>query len=276
MGEGFCRVENAAPYARLGLMTPLARRIVSDTCKPLRDRRFGDPGNVAPRMGDAHCFEVSEVVELAEDLGRDLVRKDHHPDTLGFLPAPKTWIEFRAKDGSRHGYLLEDNGRGSASVRRAALAPSGAMGSHHYVGELLLSPSSWDGDFPALMVAEGRSESELKGVVATFYGFLAIINTPRIVGRKTHTPSVSLEKRVVNSRGIVGSFPLRAWTELVLSATPPDLVDGEVEAHFTGRKALHFVRAHLRIRLGKLELVSAHWRGDGSLGIKQSRYKVTI
>jgi hypothetical protein len=40
-------------------------------------------------------------------------------------------------------------------------------------------------------------------------------------------------------------------------------------------RALHFVRAHLRLRLGKIELVRPHWRGDAQLGIKRPAYLVT-
>jgi hypothetical protein len=51
--------------------------------------------------------------------------------------------------------------------------------------------------------------------------------------------------------------------------------DGTVhEAHYTGEKCLHFCRSHLRVRNGRLEQVKAHWRGNPSLGIKQTRYKL--
>jgi hypothetical protein len=39
-------------------------------------------------------------------------------------------------------------------------------------------------------------------------------------------------------------------------------------------RALHFVRAHLRLRLGRVELVRPHWRGDAQLGIKRPAYLV--
>jgi hypothetical protein len=75
---------------------------------------------------------------------------------------------------------------------------------------------------------------------------------------------------------MVGTFPLRAWTEIVLEVTPPSEAGAldPGEAHLTGRRALHFCRQHLRIRGGRLELVKAHWRGDAAIGIKQSRYRV--
>ena len=67
-------------------------------------------------------------------------------------------------------------------------------------------------------------------------------------------------------------------TEIKLEITEPVDAshDPSMEAHYTGDRALHFCRAHLRIRLGKLEIVRSHWRGDASLGIKQSRYRLAM
>lgn len=88
-------------------------------------------------------------------------------------------------------------------------------------------------------------------------------------------PHRKVERELTKAFGL-GKFPLRAWTELRLTvAKPAEIDDGEShEAHLTGRRALHFCRKHIRIRNGKLEYVSAHWRGDPALGIKQTRYKL--
>jgi hypothetical protein len=84
-----------------------------------------------------------------------------------------------------------------------------------------------------------------------------------------------LEKRLREGHLIAGRYPLGAWNEILLHVTPPQEADDtEHEAHLTGSRALHFVRCHLRIRLGQLELVSAHWRGDAGLGIRRSRYRL--
>jgi hypothetical protein len=107
--------------------------------------------------------------------------------------------------------------------------------------------------------------------------FLLFINTPRVVGRRQHTPHRGLQKRLLKERGPIGRFPLNGWTEILLHVTPPHDAFGDdcAEAHLTGQRALHFCRAHLRVRLGRLEFVRSHWRGDASLGVKQSRYRVT-
>jgi hypothetical protein len=103
---------------------------------------------------------------------------------------------------------------------------------------------------------------------------LALINTPRIIGRRQHMPHQGMQRKIAAGKKMVGKFPLKAWTEIKLEVMPPVIDGGQHEARLTGGKALHFCRAHLRIRMGHLERVSAHWRGDPSLGIKQTRYSV--
>lgn len=110
------------------------------------------------------------------------------------------------------------------------------------------------------------------------FGALAFINSPKIIGRRQHMPHKGLERELLKNQKVIGSFPLHAWTEIALDVTPPKEAAGqhEFEAHLTGRRALHFVRSHLRIREGRLQFVKSHWRGDAALGIRQSRYTVKI
>jgi hypothetical protein len=101
-----------------------------------------------------------------------------------------------------------------------------------------------------------------------------VINTPKIIMRQQHMPHRGLQRDLIKAGKVNGKYPLHAWTEILLRVRPPEVSEGDHEAHLTGARALHFVRKHIRIRLGKLEYVSAHWRGDASIGIKRSRYRV--
>src|SRR5262249_17130991 len=104
---------------------------------------------------------------------------------------------------------------------------------------------------------------------------LAIINTPHIVGRIAHSPHVGLQKGLARAFKIPGKYPLQAWHEVKLRvAIPPEFSGEKTEAHLTGERALHFCRSYLRIRLGRLELVDSHWRGNPAFGIKQTQYRV--
>lgn len=255
-------------------MTPIPQLITKDCLLPLKQRRFC----IDLKFLDGfHFFEASEVADAAFDLAqrtvpRKLVGK------LAFLPAPKIWIEVRVGSRScdRVAYLLEQDGD-AAKVRLVILNPDGMIEksdnlmwlplvSADAIGTYSLDTSGW---------SLQRDDAAPDSLASVLYAYLALINTPRIIGRRQHMPHRGLERRLIQQRPAVGKFPLRAWTELLLRVTPPQIDDTPSrEAHLTGQRARHFVRCHLRIRLGQLELVSAHWRGELALGIKQTRYKV--
>jgi hypothetical protein len=109
------------------------------------------------------------------------------------------------------------------------------------------------------------------------YANLALINSPRIIGQRGHYPHGRIERNALKNAKMVGKFPLRAWTEIVLEITtnPQDRSgDAPKEMHLTGERCLHYCRTYLRVRLGMLEYVEGHWRGNPALGIKRSRYRV--
>lgn len=243
-------------------MTPLAQRILRELSLPVKRRTFDDRTGLLKRMDDVHCFECSAVRELAIDVASEAF--DGRIDSsLAFLPAPKTWIEF-VEDGVRCGVLLEERFKrddGSVYTARVTWVIGGSK--------------SIDGGF---LVLDSPMETVVGGkeMACMLVGLLAMINTPRIIGRRQHMPHRGLERRLSQAMGLQGKFPLHAWTEILLHVTPPKDAsdDPSIEAHLTGKKALHFCRAHLRVKMGRLEFVRAHWRGDGSLGIKQSRYRI--
>jgi hypothetical protein len=180
---------------------------------------------------------------------------------LIFLPAPRTWIEHR---GTKHlaNFLVEVDDQWI----------------DHFV---VYDPSVRD-EWLFWKVARinrqtarthSRDVSSFEDQGDWIKAALALINTPKIIGRRQHMPNRALERELTRKMG-VGKFPLHAWTEIYLQVSkPPEIDDGEPhEAHLTGQRALHFCRKHLRVRLGRIEYVSAHWRGDPALGIKRSRY----
>lgn len=251
-------------------MTPLAHRIIKDSLEPKARRSFFDQCGMVGRMVDVHCFDVSEVYPLIMSFCDGVVAFD---EQLAFLPAPNTWIESRTPSGGRAGFLIEEKGS-IAEVRAASHGVGFPFASATTVDKIkllasrdVIQPIDWD-------QAHLDQEADYRGFI---YSALALINTPKIIGRRQHMPHRGLERRLLKDQSIIGKFPLHAWTEITLNVTPPKdgSGEGEHEAHLTGQKALHFCRSHLRIRLGKLEMVRAHWRGDAALGIKQSKYRVT-
>jgi hypothetical protein len=250
-------------------VTPTFHAVLKETLKPLRDRQLADPLGLANQLSEYHFFDVSSVLEMARDLGNRFVR-NRPVGTMAFLPAQKTALDLGVIGGTRFGVLLEE-------VDDGAVMSMVTSDSHKY----FIRPAAWMGlgDSASNEFRMGDpSDLAYQAVgrmVPLIYGALALINTPRVIGRRQHMPHAGLQRRLAAARGMVGKFPLRAWTEIVLEVTPPKEAGPELhEARLTGGKCLHFCRAHLRIRNGCLEFVSPHWRGDPALGIKQTRYAV--
>jgi hypothetical protein len=231
-------------------------------------------------LDDLHFFECSGIFDPALHLGNDMLRRPRNAERLAFLPAPRTWIEFltpSSKASARTAFLLEEDGD-AAAVRNIFLDRNGDVTANVQASlRLPLMGSKEFGTFQVMTDAwRGSDRIICDQTAALIYAFLAMINTPRIIGRRQHMPHAGLQRQLARARGMVGMYPLRAWQEIVLGVSPPrSEADNEPrETRLTGEKALHFVRCHLRIRLGMLELVTAHWRGDAALGIKQTRYRL--
>lgn len=247
-------------------MTPLAHRMVKELTLPLAHRTFQDSSgsNMLRRMSDIHCFDITEIQLAAYELSTNPSAYEGS-DYTAFLPAPRTWLETANKH-CRFGWLLEEKGGGIVRAQQATLQDIDRdvyFGTFGEPWELSLTrpyssdPEKWTPD--QLVPA-----------------YLLFINSPRVIGRRTHQPHRGLARALLAKRSVIGHFPLNAWTEIKLEVGPPRDESGlsSSEVHLTGQRALHFCRSHLRVRLGRLEIVRAHWRGDASLGIKQSRYKL--
>lgn len=268
-------------------MTPLAMLIAKDLTLPLKDRSRLDHGKLSKRFGDVHCFEISDIFDAAYELGEESFRRGVLANEQTFLPAPKTWIEHRLHEGNRGGCLLEQKDNGEIMCWSAICTNTGAWSSYPdpFTVNLKWSGKLEDGNWPVKfsrsaagnkLLEEINLDPQRVAIVSSIIivGALAFINSPRIIGRRQHMPHRGLERELRKQQKVIGKFPLHAWTEIILDVTPPKEAEGqhEYEAHLTGRRALHFVRAHLRIRNGKLSFVKSHWRGDAAIGIKQSRY----
>ncbi|CAB4167149.1 hypothetical protein UFOVP860_3 [uncultured Caudovirales phage] len=261
-------------------MTPLAHAIVKDGLLPPRTRSFIDKAGVLARMDDIHCFEVTEVVDVA----RSLVSPDGAPwrperfsgmaTETSFLPAPKTWLEWRRGDIRSGALLIESGARAEVRMAYRRGPTWGGSDRPFQIGLAAMGGDSLEMVVPAdLNDEEG---AELSALSVELHAFLALINTPRIIGRRQHMPHRGLERALLSGRSPLGRFPLHAWTEIKLEVNATENASdlAPVDAHLTGQKALHFCRAHLRLKMGRVEIVRAHWRGDASLGIKRSRYAV--
>lgn len=247
-------------------MTPLAQKIVRQLTLPIRKREVDDNEDVMHRMDDVHCFDVSEVVELMTELTHRIAYEGVSIGPAAFLPAPKTWIEYDSEWGRLGWLLIENDDRTEASVYLVVES----YGRYWSIKNESIPLGSTS---PFLSAAENEDDLCDFDDHGTIYAALALINSPRIVGRRQHMPHRGLERRLRNSSMSPGRFPLHAWTEILLEVRTT-LSDETHEAHLTGKRCLHFCRAHMRVRNGRVEFVSSHWRGDAALGIKRTRYRL--
>lgn len=266
-------------------MSPLAHQIVKELTLPVRDRKIEDYSDLKHQMAGVHCFDFSKAMDVHKEvkgLLADQINPSQSLRCLGqkaFLPAPKTWIEFTWSYG-RIGYLLEDRATGEHDRNVFCSAfiaiQKGSRITTSPCGAFPLSDEIAETDMLPLKAGRYMSDEYFGRDVARIYAALAIINTPRLIGRITRTPHRGLERALKAQQSVIGKYPLHAWSEITIEAFPKyTAADGTViEAHLTGRKCLHFCRSHLRIRMGRLEIVSSHWRGDPALGIKRTRYNV--
>jgi hypothetical protein len=267
-------------------VTPLAHRIVRELTLPEKERSFKDPAGLLPRMDDICCFEMSAVIDLAGQLALNLQNPENLDKRLAFLPAPKTWIEIYTKHNDmtiRTGWLLEQTTDGFA---RTIVATEGLRENARLFSSLPINfwlplighPDLGHGCAVTGLPPDDDSDAEehLKSM-EIFYAFLALVNTPRIIGRREHKPHTGLRRKLAAARGRRREFRMNPWTEIVLEVTAPrerGHSEGLQETRLTGSRALHFCRKHLRIRNGHVELVRGHWRGDPQIGVKQSQYRV--
>lgn len=252
-------------------MTPLAHAIVADSTLPVKKRQYDDAARHLRLLDGVHFFACEAVWPTALDLANApaerIIALSDGP--LAFLPTPRTWLEVGNPYAlGKTAFLLEQVGN-DAVVTIVVDRVDGMVATQ--IMRLPLSGSSApSGEY--YVTYEGFSGLGFGRVI---YALLAMINTPRVIGRRQHMPHAGLQRKLAAARSMVGKYPLQAWHELVLEVTPPRVADEEPhETRLTGSKAQHFVRCHLRVRLGGLELVSSHWRGDPALGIKQTRYRV--
>ena len=269
-------------------MTPLAHQLAKQLLLRPQDRQHSwvVPQNsqfLRSALEGIHCFEVTECLPLTEEIQRLAARaakqSEEHLDAMfgsyTFLPAPKTWLEWRQPSqlAPRTALLVEqipdEEGRPPNRARCTVFTHAMAFGA----GEIVQLTAAY-GTIDTLPTVKGLSGSGTALQLAMM--MLLLINSPKVIGRRQHMPHAGLERKLTQSFG-VGTFPLHDWTEILLEVNKPlEIDDGEPhEAHLTGKRALHFCRKHIRIRLGRLEYVSAHWRGDPAIGIKRSRYTVT-
>lgn len=95
---------------------------------------------------------------------------------------------------------------------------------------------------------------------------LALINTPRA----SHITRAELSK-LNRARSRKDLPPILEHKIVTLKIDAGELGHG-FQAHQTQERALHHVRAFMRLSRGRIEIVRPHWRGNPRFGVIQHRY----
>jgi hypothetical protein len=266
-------------------MTPLAHRIVKDMLQPVKQRTFdvqpsSHPSILTHFREEFHCFELTQIAELAKRFNSEMLEAGFPSVAFSFLPAERTWLEWRDRQGIRLGVMLVRKGD-FADVYVASDTPflGGFVASMALVGALSkFDPTiRWENSEQFLFTdvqARGRPAHTAKALLWQTYARLLLINTPNIVTKTPHDPHRGLARQILAERKLLGIFPLQAWTEITLRIGTTVTTGDPTTAKLTGMKCFHWTRSHRKRVHGQWTIISDYWSGDGSLGIKQSRYKV--
>jgi len=252
-----------------------------------RDERLGQAQSTLDAMKRSQGFVLSPLVlETACGLGVDRLAVERSAGHF-FLPASTTWIDMTAGhvaggiEGARQGVLLvgDDNsimsGQGLfvAFVRRLPAhlhgAPDYGAGGFAQLG-FRFDLTVGNIGKPAHQHQTDQFEKfggDLRSVMATIWSAIALINTRRI----TEARDADLSK-INKARHKSGRPPILHYKIVTIN------IDRETvspsRGAITGETPLHHVRAFLRIRRGKVELVRPHWRGNPRFGAIVHRYAV--
>jgi hypothetical protein len=255
-------------------MTPLAQKIMRHSS---RDKELIE---VKKSLERGHCFEITAIKSLIEPVVRNITSQDGRQAKFFlsgqfiFLPDSECWLEWNTSSHSRGGALITAVSDTQATItpfvelgNSIEGLPSGAfpLGKSHLFGTVYAHES----------IIESEDEMAKAAYVFQYVGAyvaLQMINTPKLLGRKQHQPHAGLQREIARNKGMVGKFPLRAWTEIELDVSPKWAGDKVHDVRLSCSKALHFVRAHPRYVGDRWVKVREHWRGDPSLGIKRQRY----
>lgn len=247
-----------------------------------RDEKLAQTRDTYAAMKRAQCFVASPlIIETASSLGRDLVAIERSAGHL-FLPAETTWLDLTAHPpkggiiGARQGILLiGDNGSIQRGVAFLVAYMRRAPGHEADWGDGGFVQIGFRFDLTKGIIASPLHANQakffrdvggkLRDLAGTIWSTIALINTRRIADVRDADLS-----KVNKARYKAGRPPILQYKIVSL------MIDREIvvpsRAAMTGEMPLHHVRAFLRIKRGRVELVRPHWRGNPRFGVIVHRY----
>ena len=242
------------------------------TTKPSARRAIHSLENAARFVVDP-----TACVMLEDLIGRQAKRLVVSASHL-FAPAEDTWIEATTATFGKVGVLLQCADDTLQHGRAGLFLPQSGDYAQWNVGwdlrtREIVRPFGGDYEAARLMAAAGNptgdASADLRQIGQFILAVLSMLCTPRIYVKR----EVEFG-RLNRQRAAKGHWPLLAYHEVKidLSGAPITLTN---ETGKGAPRALHFVRAYLRVRRnGQIEFVRPHWRGDAQLGVKKPAYRI--
>ncbi len=227
--------------------------ILADTlADQLRATVNPDAQALLASMGDAARFVFDDKTS---QLAVEAVMRPADVAAAIPLPAPLAWLELTVA-GERVGVLFQTEGEAMRQAR--------CIVARKAVNEPALHIST------ALIDMDGGGFDGLASYIGdAFIGAIAMLATPALCTKRP----VNLEK-LNKSRARSGKPPLFSHDIMTIDLGRPS----EAKAKYSGdghTRPHHFCRAFLRFRLGKMEMVRPHWRGNAAVGVRAPNFRVT-
>lgn len=220
----------------------------------------------------AQCFVLSPLtIETAAELAAYQTKQLRDHAQYLHLPAMTTWIDLTAQhvEGAppgRCGVLFV--GGDNILAGDAMIVTDGPDGYRQMSGRFDLARGVlWKAIGDATVNAWRQAGGDPERMIATVWAAIALINTPRL----TTQQSVDLSK-LNKARARNRKPPMIQYRQVQIHIDRGQ-VGATVARNETGEGvALHHVRAFLRLKRGKVELVRPHWRGNPRFGVVIQRY----
>ncbi len=134
----------------------------------------------------------------------------------------------------------------------------------------LIATSQFSCESDGLYLDDPKLEKHVSG-----YSCINLLNVLcQIIARQDLTEKQTVDYSKLNKKRVKnGKLPLPTMTRIVLRRSAEELARNTIQMHAvnteqkaTGKRRLHDVRSHIRLKNGRIEIVRTHKRGDASLG----------
>lgn len=256
------------------MTTPLFGRFLKQLTLPLK-RRIIDTTGLQQDLDDVSPFECTAIYPYAFDVGERYLQGVWSERSL-FLPHRKTWLEFGEAEG-RAALLLTGFSKDADGIyRRAKVKAFSQMRAGRFeIGDFGFLDLRDAGD-RALIGVPNNIAWRRHQFEALIIGLLTLINTPKHVHSEARLPHAGLQRKLAAANGMVGKYPLKAWSEVkLICGVEQRSESGQQYINLSGQKCWHRVRAHARYikRSDLWTMVKEHEKGNAALGMKQTKYK---